>query len=214
MRLSTVAAAVASFAACVLAAPVELDARGLYPLPTNDPFYQVPSSVSSASNGQVLKSRQITTAYDVLSQATYQVLYKTTGALGEADATVATLFTPKVPSSPPKIMLLMAPVDSANPNCEVSYGTRDPTSGPAGYDAATVGVDILAALSNGWYVAMPDHEGSKAAFISGVTEALAGLDGLRALLNFRQVLPDSTGYKAIIHGYVCLRVSFELPSAR
>ncbi|GEM11778.1 secretory lipase [Rhodotorula toruloides] len=201
MRFLTVAVAVASLAAGAIAVPVQLDARGLYPLPTDDPFYQIPTSVRSAANGQVLKSRQISTAYDVLSQSTYQVQYKTTGALGEADATVATLFAPKVPSSPPKIMLLMAPVDSANPNCEVSYGTRDPTSSPALYDAATVGVDILAALSNGWYVAMPDHEGSKAAFISGVTEALAGLDGLRALLNFRQILPDSTGYKAIIHGY-------------
>ncbi|BGP35873.1 hypothetical protein JCM10296v2_007725 [Rhodotorula toruloides] len=182
MRFSTVATVLASLAACVVAAPI-------------------PTNIRSASNGQVLKSRQIDTAYHVLSQSTWQVQYKTNGALGEADAPVATLFTPKIPSSPPKIMLVMAPVDSANPNCEVSYGTRDPTSGPAGYDASTVGVDILAALSNGWYVAMPDHEGSKAAFISGVTEALAGLDSLRALLNFRQVLPDSTGYKAIIHGY-------------
>lgn len=68
-------------------------------------------------------------------------------------------------------------------------------------NAATNGLDLLAGLAKGWYVAVPDHEGSKAAFISGVTEAFAGLDGLRAMLNSRETLPSADGYKAVIHGY-------------
>lgn len=47
---------------------------------------------------------------------------------------------------------------------------------------------------------VPDHDGLKAAFFAGVVEAFAGLDGLRALLNFPTVLPCIDNYKAVIHG--------------
>lgn len=68
---------------------------------------------------------------------------------------------------------------------------------------STVALDLATSLSKGWYVAAPDHEGSNASFISGVTEALAGLDGLRALLNHNETLPGGadSNYSAVIHGY-------------
>ncbi|MBZ6370612.1 MAG: lipase family protein [Microbacterium hominis] len=65
----------------------------------------------------------------------------------------------------------------------------------------SVAADIVAGLSKGWYVSVPDHEGPKAAFISGVTAAYCGIDALRATLNFTEIIPDSQGYKAVYHGY-------------
>ncbi|BGP43953.1 hypothetical protein JCM10450v2_008165 [Rhodotorula kratochvilovae] len=214
MRLSLVLLALPSVA---LAAPaVANDPRSLASLltsylpPSLDPFYKPPPTFSRSARGTVLAARDVHTAYDGVASRTRQVLYRTTGARGEADATVATLFRPLVPAMPPRIMLLMPPTDSACVDCQTSYALvnhRNPldislTTATA-LNAATNGLDILAGLSKGWFVALPDHEGSKAAFISGVTEAFAGLDGLRALLNEGEVLrpEERDGYKAVIHGY-------------
>ncbi|GAA5987243.1 hypothetical protein JCM10908_001875 [Rhodotorula pacifica] len=174
-------------------------ARRAYPLPDSDPFYVPPPGYATQSNGAVLNSRQVSTAFDAFAKSTYQVLYKTTAATGEADATVAVLFAPLQAANPPRIMILTPPTDSPNPNCATSAGL---VGGPAaGYNNLVNAPDIIIGLTKGWYVVVPDDQGSKAAFISGLTEALAALDSLRALLNFKTTLPDSTGYKAVLHGY-------------
>ncbi|GAA6057197.1 hypothetical protein JCM3770_004373 [Rhodotorula araucariae] len=219
MRLSAVALAAAALPPLALAAPASVPApRSLSSLltsylpPSVDPFYRAPSAgaLAAAAPGDILATRAVHTAYDAVAQTTHQVLYRTTGADGEPDATVATLFRPLVPAQPARIMLLMPPTDSACVDCQTSYALvnhRNPldislTTATA-LNAATNGLDILAGLSKGWFVALPDHEGSKAAFISGVSEAFAGLDGLRALLHDEEILPaaERDGYKAVIHGY-------------
>ncbi|GAA6008070.1 uncharacterized protein JCM10292_000732 [Rhodotorula paludigena] len=209
MRAPLVAAVTALSLACsALAVPLAERQIQTYLPPSQDPFYRPPASFASAQNGAILASRKVGTYFDLLADATYQVLYKTTAATGEADATVATLFRPKNALSPPRIMLLLSPTDSASVDCQTSYALvahRNPFNATltvaTAVNAATNGLDLLAGLAKGWYVAVPDHEGSKAAFISGVTEAFAGLDGLRAMLNHRETLPSADGYKAVIHGY-------------
>ncbi|GAA5975057.1 hypothetical protein JCM11641_000013 [Rhodosporidiobolus odoratus] len=168
-----------------------------YPPPTSDPFYAPPSDYHRKPNGAVLKSRNVTTAFDYLA-TTWQVLYKTTDAQGKADSTVTTLFRPHNPVSPPKVMLYFAPTNTARLDCETSFALLSPTFS----DTSLVNIiDLSIALQKGWYVSVPDHEGSKSAFLSGVTEARAGLDGLRAMLAFDGLKEELKEYDAVIRGY-------------
>ena len=76
-------------------------------VPSNDSFYQPTGDWASQENGAVLGSRPVWTQFDLGARSVYQVLYKTTSPLGEADATVTTVFRPAEPASPPRVMLLM-----------------------------------------------------------------------------------------------------------
>ncbi|GAA5903210.1 hypothetical protein JCM8208_002238 [Rhodotorula glutinis] len=170
--------------------------------PSNDSFYQPTGDWASQANGAVLDSRPVWTQFDMGARSVYQVLYKTTSPLGEADATVTTVFRPAEPASPPRVMLLMAPIDTASPDCQVAYSLENGGgSNATSFLQSTVALDIISSLSKGWYVSVPDHEGSNASFISGVTEGLAGIDGLRALLNHNETIPSTDNYSAVIHGY-------------
>ncbi|GAA5981504.1 hypothetical protein JCM10908_004132 [Rhodotorula pacifica] len=170
--------------------------------PSQDPFYQLPSTVQEHKNGDILKSRPVWTQLDAYSRGTYQLLYKTTDAQGVATGAVTTVFTPLKPANPPRIMLLMTPIDSACPDCEPAYALQSGSfSNGTDFLVPEIALDVVASLSKGWYVTVPDHNGLKAAFFAGVVEAFAGLDGLRALLNFPTVLPCADNYKAVIHGY-------------
>ncbi|GJN92273.1 hypothetical protein Rhopal_005303-T1 [Rhodotorula paludigena] len=198
MRTAAAFVATALAASSVLALPI-LQLRALGPdgplVPSNDSFYE-PSSEGwqELDNGAII--------FDFNARSVYQVLYKTTSATNESDATAATLFSPAEPVSPPKILLFLAPIDSASPDCQVTYALENGGgSNATDFLQTSVSLDITWALSKGYYVAVPDHEGSKAAFISGVTEALAGLDGLRALLNHNETLPSADNYTAVISGY-------------
>lgn len=83
--------------------------------PSVDPFYDPPYGYQRTKNGGVLKNRTVSTAFDQLSKA-YQVLYKTTQAdQDKPDATVATLFVPLKPVSPPRIMLYLSGLFLASP---------------------------------------------------------------------------------------------------
>ncbi|GAA5995722.1 uncharacterized protein JCM10292_004705 [Rhodotorula paludigena] len=162
--------------------------------PSLDDFYRRADGFESAANGEILKSRS--------------VQYKTTAATGEPDTTIATLFKPLVPADPPRILLLMPLPDSACIDCTVSYAYvphRDPLNASLTRlsiaNNPTTVHDLLAGLAKGWYVAVPDHGGSKAGWLAGVNEAFAGLDGLRAMLNHRATLPSSDGYQAVLRGY-------------
>lgn len=93
-----------------------------------------------------------------------------------------------------------APIDSASPDCQVGYALESGTGSNATTLLPSIAADIVASLSKGWYVSVPDHEGAEAAFISGVTSAFAGIDGLRAALNSSDLFSNTTGYKAVIHG--------------
>ncbi|GAA5936660.1 hypothetical protein JCM10213_000022 [Rhodosporidiobolus nylandii] len=163
--------------------------------PTEDPFYKPQGAWEYKEPGAVLKSRKVSTALDQLSTA-YQVLYRTTDAQDKPDATVATVFKPLQPAQgEAKVLLFMTPADTAAEDCQTSYALLSSTQ--SNVTVSSVSIDLLVALSKGYQVVVPDHEGSKAAFISGKTEAQAGLDGLRAFLNYEKL----HSYKAVIKGY-------------
>ncbi|GAA5981502.1 hypothetical protein JCM10908_004131 [Rhodotorula pacifica] len=169
--------------------------------PTRDPFHQLPDQLALYQNGAIVRSRAVNTSFATVTAGSAQLFYRTTDALGDPSATVTTLFAPKTPATPPRIMVLMAPIDSACPDCQIAYALQSGSGSNATTLLPSVATDIVASLSKGWYVSVPDHEGPKAAFISGVTAALCGIDALRASLNFTDMIPNSQGYKAVYHGY-------------
>src|ERR1700685_256095 len=94
----------ALIAAALLAAPPA--AAGVPPRPTSDPFYTYTGSapLSGIAPGTVLKQRPITLSDSgtTVPLTTPQVLYRTTGQLGQPTVTVATILEPATGTVDPK----------------------------------------------------------------------------------------------------------------
>lgn len=148
--------------------------------PSHDPFYQVPIDISSYEPGHVLRSRPISTSAfkTIYARSATQYFYRTTGNGDEADGTVVTVVSPVVPrasrsGSPDgvfsrhSILVVGTAEDSAALDCAPSYvySSVDKSSNSALVNIFNRPV-ISAALFRGWYVVVPDGEGSKVSFIA------------------------------------------------
>ncbi|KAE8223198.1 hypothetical protein CF319_g3731 [Tilletia indica] len=173
-----------------MAAPSQLLApRASTPgLPSQDPFYKPTGNWTSKPNGAILSSRLVSPTAANAAKG-YQLLYKTKDALGRPDATVVTILVPKSPKSPAKIVGLQLPEDSVSIDCAPSAALVKGTGSPAALSLNTTNQGLEGSLANGYYVVIPDHEGSKAAAFVGPTEGRATLDGLRAATNFTTGIP-------------------------
>ncbi|CBQ73810.1 probable lipase precursor [Sporisorium reilianum SRZ2] len=183
--------ALAAAATVSLAAPLER--RAQFPDPNDDPFYSAPANIGSYVNGQVIQSRSATTDIGTSNNAaSFQLLYRTTNTSNLPEATVATVWIPAKPASPPKIFSYQVYEDATQLNCAPSYsylsGLDEPGKGTVILDTPIV---ISWALQQGYYVVSADHEGPKAAFIAGCQEGRAILDGVRALRNFQNLASNS-----------------------
>ncbi|KAL9936014.1 hypothetical protein V8E36_004856 [Tilletia maclaganii] len=186
----------ALLAAVAVAAPSERIVEALEPrlfstapgLPSKDGFYKPSGSWQSKANGAVLKSRTVKPTSSNAASG-YQLLYKTTDAVGNADATVVTILVPKKPKSPPQIVGLQLPEDSVSLDCAPSAALISGTNSPAAFGLALTNQGLDGSLQNGYYVVVPDHEGSKAASFVGPTEGRATLDGLLAATSFTTGIP-------------------------
>ncbi|KAL9933915.1 hypothetical protein V8E36_006997 [Tilletia maclaganii] len=204
MQLFTpVAIATAVLATFATAAPADhvLVARADPGLPSNDAFYKPSGNITSKANGAILKSRSITPNAQNAAKG-YQLLYKTTDALGNADATVVTILVPKSPKSPAKIVSLQLPEDSVSIDCAPSGSLAKGTSSPAAASLSTTNQGLEGSLQNGYYVVIPDHEGSKAQAFVGPTEGRAVLDALLAVTSYTTGIPGvSKSTPIAIGGY-------------
>ncbi|CAD6901660.1 unnamed protein product [Tilletia controversa] len=172
-------------------------------LPSKDAFYTpaLGTDLSSKANGAILKSRIVKPTSSNAATA-YQLLYKTTGALGEADATVVTILVPKKPKSPAQIVGLQIPEDSVARDCAPSAALTSGTNSPASFGLTFTNQGLDGSLQNGYYVVVPDHEGSKAASFVGPVEGHAVLDGLLAATSFPDAIPGvSRSTPIAIGGY-------------
>lgn len=160
-----------------------------FPDPNDDSFYDIPNDVGSHSAGEILDSREVpTTINDSYYDKSYQILYRTQNTAKEADATVATLWTPKKASSPAKLFSWQVFEDSTQLDCNPSWAFIQNSSSQ---NTITTSVDapvyIQWALEQGYYVVAPDHLGSSSAFIGGFQEGYAILDGIRAAISFNKL---------------------------
>ncbi len=169
-------AIVAAVGAALLGAPV---ASGAPVLPTQDPFYTYTGSLAAVSPGTVLKTRPITVQGSSVSVAfsASQVLYRTTGELGQPTVTVATILKPLLPV-PPRIVSYQTAYDALGAQCDPSYTLR----GGSGGDTTASAEEQLISLyiAAGDTVVVPDYEGTNLDWGAGQESGYGTLDGIRA----------------------------------
>ncbi|CAO1635274.1 unnamed protein product [Parajaminaea phylloscopi] len=169
--------------------------------PLQDPFYRVPANISKYRPGQIIRHRSIpTTSFGPDADKAWQLFYRTTGQ-GKPDGTITTVVTPKRPASGcPKLVAVGMPEDSASLNCATSYAYTAPTRSNNTLEIFGQ-VAPFAALHQGWYITVPDLEGSKSAFLVGRVEGPAILDGIRATLQFPAAIAKPHKAKVALQGY-------------
>ena len=178
------------------ALPVEDNSKSLrarqVPIPPNeDPFYIPPAGYESAAPGTILASRAVPSpisAFELIPLSlagAYQLLYRTADSFGNPTATVTTILIPKN-ANYSKLLSYQVAEDASFINCAPSYALQQFSESGGFAGTVETQVEILAigaALLQGWVVAMPDHEGPKAAFLANINSGQATLDGVRAALS-------------------------------
>jgi hypothetical protein len=153
--------------------------------PGQDPFYTPPANLASHPPGAVLRSRQVTIvgAIQPQTQAAYELLYRTTDAIGSPAAAVATVLIPVSPApGPRKLVAYQTFYDSLTLNCAPSYTMRGGNNG--GTTQPLESGFIAQELQQGWDVLVPDYEGLRSEWAVGPTLGRATLDGIRATEGF------------------------------
>ncbi|PCE27051.1 triacylglycerol lipase [Paraburkholderia acidicola] len=171
--------------------------------PGQDPFYQYSGSTPLAdiNPGTVLKTR--TVPYHVLGFPlpikTTQLLYRSTGQLGQPTVNVTSVIQPAFRIGPQKLISYQSVYDSLNPDDESSYAISGGlTLGGLIPDIETV---LLAPfLLQGYSIVISDTEGQQADFLAGREYGMNVLNSLRATFNSPAVgLPGDT--KVVLVGY-------------
>ena len=148
-------------------------------LPADDPFYRYPVDLSGQAPGTVLKSRPI--ALGILASGpglgASQVLYRTTGELGQPAATVATIIEQRGRGRLRGVVSYQDPYDGLGPQCDPSYNLR---AGVAPVDRVVTPTVIGEYVAAGFAVVVPDYEQEQFANGAGQEEGYATLDGVRA----------------------------------
>ncbi|GAC68234.1 putative lipase [Gordonia soli NBRC 108243] len=164
------------------------------PSPPRDAFYDHPADLATLAPGSIIRTRKITARSLQLlpiNVDAWQLLYRTSGADKQPDATVTTVLVPRG-KRPTKLLSYQAATDSTLRQCNPSYSLRTglPVSfstRPGPLTFALPGAEVLlasAGLAQGWAVALPDHGGTSARFLTPRQPGYATLDGIRAVQNF------------------------------
>lgn len=166
-------------------------------LPSSDPFYTYTGSTPLAdiAPGTVLASRSVSLELSGLTVpvSTEQVLYRTTGELGQATATVTTIIHPLIPLEGTDILAYQPAYDALGSECDPSYELQ---GGNGGIGAE--GDAIAAYLIAGFTVTVPDYEGESLDWAAGQEEGYNTLDAIRATENY---LHDGSSTKVGMFGY-------------
>ncbi|EFY96079.1 fungal-bacterial lipase domain protein [Metarhizium robertsii] len=167
--------------------------------PSIDPFYKPPAGFESKAPGTILRQRLVISSFFGLIPdpvETWQLLYRTTAIDGSPIATVTTIFKPLFPKKD-RFVSFHTAYDSSASICNPSYN----------YQLGALQVDLISSaeflllqtyLLSGYIVASPDYEGPDAAFSPGRLEGMGVLDGMRAVVNFKNTLRFSTSTPMIV----------------
>jgi hypothetical protein len=149
-------------------------------LPANDPFYVYGGSLKGIAPGTVLRTRQVSVGELGIQTplSATQVLYRTTGELGQATVTVATIIKPLVPLGQTKIVSFQQAYDALGTQCDTSYTLRG--GNPADATAALEDVFIDAYVAEGYTVVDSDYEGETLDYGAGQESGYGTLDAVRA----------------------------------
>lgn len=195
-RLAAACAALVAALAATLAAAPSGHARTAAE-PRDDSFYVPPSPLPAGEPGDVIRSRE-TTAAAVADRGVkaWQVMYRSTDALGQPMAVTGTVLTPRGadPKTAP-VVSFAAGTHGPGFRCRVSYMSQI----GALYEQPAVN-DLLA---QGWIVVMTDYEGytpePRTTYITGRSEGHAVLDLVRAAQRLPEV--GAAAPKVLFRGY-------------
>jgi acetyl esterase/lipase len=170
------------------------------PLPSNDPFYTYSGSTPLArfAPGSILKTRTIAVSESDTSSppgvatpiTATQVLYRTTGELGQPTADVATIVHPLVALQAGKIVSWQMAYDGLGGECDPSYGMQGgtPTTDTNGIEEQP----IVALAAAGYTVVTPDYEGIDNQWLAGQEAGYGTLDAIRATETLLKLAPANT----------------------
>jgi hypothetical protein len=192
---ATIAASLA-----LLAAATSANARTP---PGQDPFYQYTGSTPLAdiAPGTVLKTR--TVPYHVVGFAlplkTTQLLYRSTGQLGQPTVNVTSVVRPVLSFGRQKLVSYQSFYDSLNPDDEPSYAISGGLT-LGGVIPNIEGALFVPLLTQGYSIVVSDTQGQQANFAAGAEYGMNTLDSIRATFNSSSVgLPADT--KVALIGY-------------
>lgn len=160
-------------------------------LPANDPFYVHTGSLTGIAPGTVLRTRQVSVGELGIQTplSATQVLYRTTGELGQPTVTVATIIKPLLPLGKTKIVSFQQAYDALGTECDTSYTLRGGNPGDA--TAALEDAFIDTYVAEGYTVVDSDYEGETLDYGAGQESGYGTLDAIRAAENL-MTLPPST----------------------
>ncbi|MGH9060560.1 MAG: lipase family protein, partial [Acidimicrobiales bacterium] len=161
-------------------------------VPSSDPFYSYSGSLDQIAPGTVLRQRTVTIAESGTSTpiSATQVLYRTTGQLGQPTATVATILRPATQPLVTKLVSYQTAYDALGSQCDPSYTLQGGNSSYAtAQDEEQI---ILGYLSAGDTVVVPDYEGERLDWAAGQESGYGTLDGIRAAESLLGLSPGGT----------------------
>ncbi|MGH8083285.1 MAG: lipase family protein [Lysobacter sp.] len=171
--------------------------------PGQDPFYRYTGDkpLAQIAPGTVLKTR--TVPYHVLGfplpVKTTQLLYRSTGQLGQPTVNVTSVIQPVLTLGKKKLISYQSFYDSLNVDDQPSYAI----SGGLTLGGLIPNIEtalIAPFLAQGYSIAIPDTQGQQADFAAGREYGMNTLDSLRATLN-TPALGFSYDSKAALIGY-------------
>lgn len=193
-------AAMIMLVAMLLVAP---SAASAVPRPALDPFYVYEGStpLADVAPGTVLKTR--TVPYHLAGVRsriqTVQILYRSTGMLGQPTTNVTSILKPPHRRGNPHVIAYGSFYDSLNRNDQPSYAI----AGGVTFGGLVNSVEALLIapfLNRGYTVAVADTQGQEANFAAGPEYGYNTLDGLRAAFDEPQAGLSSAS-KAGLFGY-------------
>src|SRR5437868_2487588 len=167
-------------------------------LPSQDPFYTYsgPEPLGSIPPGTVLKQRSVQLAFGAGNSTPIpaeQLLYRTTGQLGQPTVTVTTVLQPTPVALVPKIIGYMSFYDGLGPKCDPSYTLAGGDPGDSAYAQEADEEELLIGwyLSQGDIVTIPDFEGTHLAWMTGHESGYGALDAIRATESYLRIGPKT-----------------------
>jgi hypothetical protein len=169
-------------------------------LPSQDPFYTYTGStpLSQIAPGTVLKERSVSLSIEGLTVpvSTKQVLYRTTGELGQPTVTVTTIIKPLLSLIGTKIVAYQTAYDALGSECDPSYTLQG--GNPSDSTAQDEELAIAAYVVAGFTVTVPDYEGTNLDWGAGQESGYGTLDAIRATESY---LGASSSTEAGMLGY-------------
>jgi hypothetical protein len=179
------ARAVALLALLIVSLAVRASSAGAAVPPSQDPFYRYEGTkpLGSIAPGTVLKTRSL--YYHVagvpLPVLAVQLLYRSTGPVGQPTVNVTSVLLPALRIGPPNVVSYQSFYDSLNNEDEPSYAISGGLS-LGGLIPNVESAIIAPALIAGDAVVIADTEGESADFAAGPEYGINTLDALRAAL--------------------------------